>query len=144
MNNDFLKAMNHDTKVFFTLALDLIEWVHSNGKIFSLNQDELTSADEFSYGFLLAGIIYNEEIRNIFSRYNVTFKNCFSSLPDKFTIENSEPSLEETFIYNAYDFNGLKDDFIKNKTDTFVSVVQSNGDPYGVRTHKCMRERHVC
>ena len=113
MNNNFLKAMNHDTKVFFTLALDLIEWVHSNGHIFSSNQDELTTADEFSYGFLLAGIIYNEEIRNIFSRYNVTFKNCFSSLPEKFATENSEPSLEETFIYNAYDFNGLKDDFIK-------------------------------
>ena len=35
----------------------------------------------------------------------------------------------------------------KNKKSEQLNKVfafESTGDPYGVRTHKCMRERHVC
>lgn len=113
MNNEFLKEMKSKTKMIFTFALNLIDCLHTNNGKVNIQGEELTPASEVALGFFLAGIKYDKELKELFGKYGITFKNCSKSLSEHFCYGYDISPMDKTKTYNTYNFNVLKDDFAK-------------------------------
>ena len=112
--NDFLKETNSETKKFLINAFNIIDWLNNNKESIKLNEKELTESDIIAISLFLSAIRHSKELKEIFEKHSITYNKLFELLKNQTQTEYELYPLDKTKIYQTYDFNTIKKDFIKN------------------------------
>ena len=112
--NDFLKETNSETKKFLINAFNIIDWLNNNKESIKLNEKELTEPDIIAISIFLSAIRHSKELKEIFEKHNIIYNKLFELLKNQTQTEYELYPLDKTKIYQTYDFNTIKKDFIKN------------------------------
>ena len=123
--NEFLKQTNSETKKIIINAFNLSDWLIQNKEIITINNHKLTTADIIVISFFLSAIRHSNELKEIFEKYNIKYQKYFEILKKQSQIEYEIYPLDKTQIYNTYDFNIIKNDFLprlKKRLDTTEKI----------------------
>ena len=119
--NEFLKQTNSETKKIIINAFNLSDWLTQNKQEIQLNDKELSLTDIISISFFLSTIRHSNELKEIFEKYNISYQKYFELLKNQTQTDYEISPLDKTQIYQTYDFNIIKNDFLprlKKRLDT--------------------------
>lgn len=112
--NEFLKQTNSETKKYILNAFNLSDWITNNKETIILNNKELTESDTIAISFFLSAIRHSKELKELFEKYNITYQKYFDILKNQSQTDYEIYPFDKTKIYQTYNFNIIKDDFLKH------------------------------